>query len=118
MLTTGHTVGGYRILSLLGTGGMGEVYLADDVRHHRRVALKLLRPDLAQSLGAERFLREIELAARLRHPHIVPVYDSGDVGGALFFVMPLVEGESLRGRIDRDKQLSLDESIRLTREVA
>jgi TolB-like protein/Flp pilus assembly protein TadD len=96
---------------------MGEVYLADDVRHQRRVALKLLRPEVAHSLGSERFLREIEIASRLRHPHILPVYDSGDVDGALFFVMPLVEGESLRARLDREKQLPLDHALRITHEV-
>ena len=96
---------------------MGEVYLANDVRHQRKVALKLLRPEVAQSLGSERFLREIEIASRLRHPHILPVYDSGDVDGALFFVMPLVEGESLRARLNREKQLPFDHALRITHEV-
>jgi len=118
MLTTGHTVARYRILSLLGAGGMGEVYLADDSQHHRRVALKLLRPEFAQSLGAERFLREIEIAARLRHPHILPVYDSGNAEGALFFVMPVIEGESLRARLERGKQLPVEEAVHLICEVA
>jgi eukaryotic-like serine/threonine-protein kinase len=117
MLHNGHTVAHYQIGSLLGVGGMGEVYLADDVRHQRRVALKLLRPEVAHSLGSERFLREIEIASRLRHPHILPVYDSGDVDGALFFVMPLVEGESLRARLNREKQLPLDHALRITHEV-
>ena len=117
MLQKGHALGHYQIDSLLGMGGMGEVYLADDVRHQRRVALKLLRPEVAYSLGSERFLREIEIASRLRHPHILPVYDSGDLDGALFFVMPLVEGESLRARLDREKQLPLDDALRITHEV-
>jgi eukaryotic-like serine/threonine-protein kinase len=117
VLHKGHTVAHYQIDSLLGTGGMGEVYLADDVRHQRRVALKLLRPEVAYSLGSERFLREIEIASRLRHPHILPVYDSGDVEGVLFFVMPLVEGESLRARLNREKQLPLDHALRITHEV-
>src|SRR5688572_17003470 len=117
MLQKGHALGHYQIDSLLGMGGMGEVYLADDVRHQRRVALKLLRPEVAYSLGSERFLREIEIASRLRHPHILPVYDSGDLDGALFFVMPLVEGESLRARLNREKQLPLDHALRITHEV-
>ncbi len=117
MLQKGHALRHYQIDSLLGMGGMGEVYLADDVRHQRRVALKLLRPEVAYSLGSERFLREIEIASRLRHPHILPVYDSGDLDGALFFVMPLVEGESLRARLDREKQLPLDDALRITHEV-
>src|SRR5215216_3512290 len=110
--------GRYRIEREIGRGGMATVYLADDVRHNRRVALKLLRPELAQALGPERFLREIEIAARLNHPHIVPLYDSGDVDGYLFYVMPFIEGESLRHRLDRDKQLSVDEALTITRHVA
>ena len=84
----------YRIERELGQGGMATVYLADDLKHRRKVAIKVLRPELAEALGAERFLREIETTANLRHPHILPLYDSGEAGGALFYVVPLVEGES------------------------
>src|SRR6476661_349574 len=97
---------------------MATVYLSHDLRHDRRVALKVLHPELSSSLGPDRFLREIKLAARLNHPHIVPLYDSGESGGFLYYVMPLVEGESLRDRLTRDKQLPLDDALRLTREVA
>jgi serine/threonine-protein kinase len=89
----------YRIERELGKGGMATVFLADDVRHRRKVAIKVLHPDLASSLGAERFLREIETTANLRHPHILPLYDSGATSGLLFYVMPVVEGESLRDRL-------------------
>ena len=88
--------GRYAIEREIGRGGMATVYLADDLRHGRKVAVKLLRPELASALGAERFLREIEIAARLNHPHILPLYDSGEADGRLFYVMPFVEGESLR----------------------
>ena len=93
----------YRIERELGEGGMAIVYLALDLRHHRQVALKVLRPDLAANLGAERFLREIETTAGLRHPHILPLYDSGAAAGFLYYVMPFVEGESLRDRLRREK---------------
>ena len=109
--------GKYRIERELGAGGMATVYIAEDLKHHRPVALKVLRPDLAASLGAERFLREIEIAARLHHPHIVPLYDSGGAGDVLFYVMPLVEGHSLRDHL-RGGALSLDEGARIIREVA
>ncbi|MEP6574106.1 MAG: serine/threonine-protein kinase [Gemmatimonadota bacterium] len=102
----------------IGQGGMATVYLAEDVKHHRPVAIKVLRPELAATIGTERFLREIDLAAKLQHPHIVPVYDSGAADGVLFYVMPFIEGESLRDRLTRDGTLPLDESVRLTREVA
>src|SRR5258708_34344608 len=88
----------------LGRGGMALVYLARDKRHERFVALKTLRPEIAMALGRERFLREIKLAASLQHPNILPVYDSGDAGGTLYYVMPYVEGESLRDRLDREPQ--------------
>ena len=88
----------YVIERELGQGGMATVYLAEDLRHHRTVALKVLRPELAATLGVERFLREIEVAANLQHPHILPLFDSGEAGGFLFYVMPYVEGESLRAR--------------------
>src|SRR2546423_10378999 len=97
---------------------MATVFLAEDLKHHRPVAIKLLHQELAAALGAERFLREIETAARLQHPHILPLYDSGKADGLLFYVMPYVEGESLRDRLEREKQLSLDEAVRITTEVA
>src|SRR5690242_105827 len=97
---------------------MGVVYRAWDVRHERPVALKVVRPELGSVLAAERFLREIQLAAKLQHPHIVPLYDSGEAAGALFYVMPLVEGESLRARLTRERQLPLDDALQITREVA
>jgi eukaryotic-like serine/threonine-protein kinase len=102
----------------LGWGGMAIVYLARDLRHDRQVALKVLHPDLAASLGPERFLREIKTAARLQHPHLLSVHDSGEAAGRLWFVMPYVEGESLRDRLWREKQLPVDESLRIIREAA
>ena len=108
----------YRLERELGRGGMATVYLAHDVRHNRRVALKVLHPDLSSSIGPERFLREIELAARLNHPHIVPLFDSGEAAGHLYYVMPVVEGETLRDRLLRDGQIPLDESLQLVRGIA
>jgi eukaryotic-like serine/threonine-protein kinase len=102
----------------LGRGGMATVWLARDLRHDRPVALKVLHPDLAATLGPERFLREIRLAARLQHPHIPSVYDSGETAGRLWFTMPYVEGESLRDRIRRERQLPVADAVRLTREAA
>ncbi len=102
----------------LGQGGMATVYLARDLKHDRKVALKVLRPELAAVIGAERFLAEIKTTANLQHPHILPLHDSGEAGGSVFYVMPYVEGESLRDRISREKQLPVDEAIRLAREVA
>ncbi|MDP9178541.1 MAG: protein kinase, partial [Gemmatimonadota bacterium] len=96
----------------LGRGGMATVYLAQDCKHDRVVALKVLHPDLAASLGPERFLREIKLAARLNHPHILPLFDSGESESFLYYVMPYVEGESLRERLEREKQLPVDEAVR------
>ena len=101
----------HRIERKLGEGGMAMVYLAEDLRHHRKVAVKVLRPELAAALGPERFLREIATTANLRHPHILPLYDSGEAAGFLYYVMPLVEGESLRDRLDRQKQLPIDEAL-------
>ena len=98
----------YRIDRELGEGGMANVYLADDLRHDRKVALKVLKPELAAIVGAERFLAEIKTTANLQHPHILPLFDSGEADGFLFYVMPFVEGESLRDRLDRDKQLYVD----------
>jgi eukaryotic-like serine/threonine-protein kinase len=112
----------YRIERELGRGGMATVYLAHDLRHDRPVALKVLHPELAHALGPERFLREIKLAARLQHPHILSVHDSGVATGAeagpLWFTMPYVDGETLRTRLAREKQLPVEEALRLTREVA
>jgi serine/threonine-protein kinase len=108
----------YRVVRELGQGGMAVVFLADDPRHERQVAVKVLRPEVSAEIGAERFLREIKLAAGLTHPHILPVYDSGETDGLLFYVMPSMEGNSLRERLDRERQLPLDESLRITREVA
>jgi serine/threonine-protein kinase len=109
----------YTIERELGRGGMATVYVARDTKHGRRVALKVLKSELAASLGAERFRREITLAASLQHPHIVPVHDSGETtSGVLWFTMPLIEGESLRDRLRRQRQLSIDEAVRITREVA
>ena len=108
----------YTIVRELGAGGMATVYLAHDLRHDRDVALKVLKPDLAGALGAERFLTEIKLCARLQHPHILTVLDSGETAGHLWFTMPFVEGESLRDRLSREKQLSVDDALRITREAA
>jgi tetratricopeptide (TPR) repeat protein len=108
----------YRLERELGGGGMATVFLAEDLKHHRRVAIKVLRPELTALLGPERFLREIEIGARLQHPHILTLLDSGDAQGLLYYVMPFVAGESLRERIDRERQLPIEEALRLTREVA
>jgi serine/threonine protein kinase/Tfp pilus assembly protein PilF len=110
--------GSYSIDRELGRGGMATVYLAQDAKHDRVVALKVLHPDLAASLGPDRFLREIKLAARLNHPHILPLFDSGEVNGFLYYVMPYVEGESLRERLDRDGKLGIEEAVRLTQGIA
>ena len=109
--------GRYIIERELGAGGMATVYLARDLKHGRDVALKVLRPELAESMGRDRFLREIQLAAKLAHPHILPLHDSGEAGGALFFVMPNVEGQSLRDRMNAGR-LTIDDAVRITREVA
>jgi eukaryotic-like serine/threonine-protein kinase len=108
----------YRLERTLGQGGMATVYLADDLRHRRRVAFKVLRPELAAVLGRERFLREIETTAGLQHPHILPLFDSGESGGVLYYVMPFVAGGTLRDRMVREGRLPLDEVCRLAREVA
>jgi serine/threonine protein kinase/Tfp pilus assembly protein PilF len=108
----------YTIDRELGRGGMATVYLAQDTRHERLVALKVLHPDLAATLGPERFLREIKLAARLNHPHILPLHDSGDADGFLYYVMPYVEGESLRERLDRDHQIPVEEAVHHGRAIA
>jgi eukaryotic-like serine/threonine-protein kinase len=108
----------YRLERELGRGGMATVYLAHDLRHDRRVAIKVLRPEIGALVGSDRFLREIQLTARLRHPHILPVYDSGEAGGHLYFVTPLVEGGSLRDRLRREGRLAPPEAVRIAREVA
>jgi len=108
----------YTIQRELGQGGMATVYLAEDLKHHRWVAIKVLRPELAQALGPERFLREIETTASLRHPHILPLHDSGEAAGFLYYVMPFVEGESLRDRLSRERQLPIEEALQIAREVA
>jgi tetratricopeptide (TPR) repeat protein len=108
----------YRVERQVGAGGMATVYLAHDVRHGRPVALKVLRSDLGRSLGAERFHREIRLAASLQHPHIVPLYDSGEAAGLLFYVMPYVDGQSLRQRLLREGELPVSDAVRVLRDVA
>jgi len=108
----------YRIQREVGAGGMATVYLGEDLRHARRVAIKVLRPDLSAIVGAERFLHEIRVTANLQHPHVLPLYDSGSADGLLFYVMPYVQGESLRDRLSREKQLPIEEAVRLGREVA
>ncbi|HEX9054047.1 MAG TPA: protein kinase [Gemmatimonadales bacterium] len=108
----------YRLEREIGAGGMATVYLAQDVRHDRRVALKVLRPELSAVIGAERFLAEIKLTANLQHPHILPLFDSGAADGYLFYVMPFVQGETLRDRMNREKQLPVAEAVRITIEVA
>ena len=108
----------YRIERVLGEGGMATVYLAEDAKYRRRVAVKVMRPELAETLGTERFLRDVEISARLSHPNILPVHDSGAAEGFLYYVMPFVEGESFPARLAREKQLPVAEALRLTREVA
>ena len=108
----------YAIERELGEGGMATVYLAKDLKHNRNVALKVLKPELAAVVGAERFLAEIETTANLTHPHILPLFDSGEADGFLFYVMPHIPGESLRERIDREKQLGVDDSVAITQKVA
>jgi Tol biopolymer transport system component len=107
----------YRLERELGAGGMATVYLAHDLRHDRSVALKVLRPELAAVIGAERFLAEIKTTAALQHSHILPLFDSGQADGFLFYVMPLIEGESLRDRLNREHQLPVDDSVRLAKEI-
>jgi formylglycine-generating enzyme required for sulfatase activity/tRNA A-37 threonylcarbamoyl transferase component Bud32 len=110
--------GRYRIQGEIGQGGMATVYLADDVKHERKVALKVLKPELAAVLGGERFLGEIKTTANLRHPHILPLFDSGEADGFLYYVMPFVQGESLRERLERDGRLPVDEALSITTDVA
>jgi hypothetical protein len=108
----------YRIERELGAGGMATVFLAEDLKHDRKVAIKVLKPELAAVLGAERFVVEIKTTAALSHPHILPLFDSGEAGGFLYYVMPYIEGETIRDRLNRETQLGIDEAVRITREVA
>ena len=108
----------YEILQELGSGGMATVYLANDLKHARKVAIKVLRPELAAVIGGERFVAEIRTTASLQHPHILPLFDSGEADRFLYYVMPFVEGESLRDRLDRDKQLPVEEAIRIAKAIA
>src|ERR1044071_5621304 len=108
----------YRLERKLGEGGMATVYLAEDVRHRRKVAIKVLHPELSAVLGPDRFLKEIELTANLQHPHILPLFDSGAADGLLYYVMPFVEGETLRERLNRERQLPVPDAIRIATDVA
>src|ERR1700741_1974125 len=108
----------YTIERKIGSGGMANVFVAHDVRHNRKVAIKIMHPELAMRIGIERFLREIETTAKLQHPHILPLFDSGAVEGTVFYVMPYVEGESLRARLKREHQLPLAAVLRITHEIA
>ena len=119
MAEVGQVLAGrYRLVELLGQGGMATVYLARDLKHERTVAIKVLRPELSASLGADRFLREIRVAANLQHPNILGLYDSGEAEGLLYYVMPFVEGESLRDRLTKEQQLPLQDALQITREAA
>ena len=108
----------YTIERELGRGGMATVYQAEDLKHHRKVALKVLRPELSAVLGGERFLAEIRVTAGLQHPHLLPLFDSGAAGELLYYVMPYVDGPSLRGKLEHEKQLSMGEAIRIATQVA
>ncbi|HSE47028.1 MAG TPA: serine/threonine-protein kinase, partial [Gemmatimonadales bacterium] len=108
----------YKIDRELGQGGMATVYLAEDLKHRRKVAIKVLRPELAAVIGADRFVREIQTIAALQHPHILGLIDSGEVNGTAYYVMPFVEGESLRDRLSREKQLPITDAVRIATEVA
>jgi eukaryotic-like serine/threonine-protein kinase len=110
--------GRYTLERELGHGGMATVYLAEDLRHHRQVAIKVLRPELGSLLGPDRFTREIRIAAALNHPHILPLHDSGEADGLLFYVMPYVRGGSLRQKLSREQRLSIDEAVGIVRHVA
>ena len=110
--------GRYRIEREIGEGGMATVYLAKDLKHERKVALKVLKPELAAVVGAERFLAEIKTTANLQHPHILPLHDSGEAEGFLYYVMPYVEGDTLRDKIDREKQLPVDDAVLIAKNLA
>src|SRR5207253_9440534 len=115
---SGALSGHYRLEDEIGAGGMATVYLAHDLRHDRRVAVKVLRPELAAVIGAERFLAEIKLTANLQHPHILPLFDSGEADSFLFYVMPFIAGESLRDRLRREEQLPVEDAVRIAPDVA
>jgi len=124
-MSEGHTerletalAGRYKIERKLGEGGMATVYLAEDIKHKRKVAIKILRPELAAVIGAERFLAEITTTANLQHPHILPLFDSGEADGFLYYVMPFIDGETLGEKLKRERQLGVDEAVRITRDVA
>ena len=108
----------YKIEREIGAGGMANVYLAHDLKHDRTVAVKVLRPKLAAVLGAERFLQEIKTTANLQHPHILPLFDSGEDDGFLYYVMPFIDGETLRDKLNRETQLGIEEAVRITTQVA
>src|SRR5262249_42311367 len=108
----------YRLIRPLGSGGMAEVFLAEEIRHGRQVAIKVLKPDLAALLGPERFQPQIAFAARLNHPNILPLLDSGAAAGTLYYTMPYAAGESLRERLERERQLPVSEALRLGEQVA
>jgi serine/threonine-protein kinase len=108
----------YRIERELGSGGMATVYLAQDLKHDRKVALKVLKPELAAVLGAERFVVEIKTTASLQRPHILPLFDSGEADGQLYYVMPYIQGETIREKLNRETQFGVDEAVRIAREVA
>src|SRR5262245_47588508 len=115
---SGALSGRYHLEQEIGAAGLATHYLPQDLRHDRRLALKVLRADLAAVIGAERFLAEIRLTANLQHPHILPLFDSGEADSFLYYVMPFVEGESLRDRMNREKQLPVADAVRITTEVA
>ena len=108
----------YAIEREIGAGGMATVYLARDLKHDRKVALKVLRSELAAVIGGERFLAEIKTFANLQHPHILPLFDSGEADGFLYYVMPFIDGETLRDKLNRETQLSIDEAVKITTDVA
>src|SRR5215217_1668512 len=108
----------YRLERQLGVGGMATVYLAEDLKHHRKVAVKVLKPELAAVLGAERFVQEITTTAALQHPHILPLFDSGEADGFLYYVMPFIDGETLRAKLDRETQFGIEQSIKIATSVA
>src|SRR5512133_3508218 len=108
----------YRIDRQIGVGGMATVYLARELKHDRDVAIKVLKPDLAAAVGADRFIKEIRTIAHLKHPHILPLFDSGSAGGFLFYVMPFIEGESLRDRLRRERTLPVADVVTIVRELA
>jgi serine/threonine-protein kinase len=124
-MTDGHTErlesamdGKYRIERKLGEGGMASVYLAEDIKHKRKIALKILKPELAAVIGAERFLSEIRTTANLQHPHILALFDSGSADGFLYYVMPFIDSETIEEKIDRERQLGVDEAVKIASQVA